>query len=78
MAAILTVLATPHCAPAVGASVLGRGDRLARAIGAAYEARAVQLAMAEAVRLAVVYTGVQCRCKCPHHTAGSAPCAMRA
>jgi ATP-dependent DNA helicase DinG len=43
MSAILTVPA-----------LLGRGGRLARVIGAAYEARAAQLTMAEAVRQAVL------------------------
>ena len=43
MAAILTVPA-----------ILGRDGRLARVIGAAYEARAPQLTMAEAVRQAVL------------------------
>ena len=43
MSAVLTVPA-----------ILGRGGRLARVIGAAYEARAAQLTMAEAVRQAVL------------------------
>jgi ATP-dependent DNA helicase DinG len=54
MSAVLTVRATPHCAHAVGASALGWGGRLARVIGATYEARAAQLAMAEAVCHAVL------------------------
>ena len=43
MSAILTIPA-----------ILGRGGRLAQVIGAAYEARAPQLTMAEAVRQAVL------------------------